>query len=159
MIRELYRRQKAGTFGKKPVDGFPQGFETWDAKRKVKYLIASLDEVDAQQHFQPGHVPLLLDHRVKALVELGPGAVPDLIEAVEFDKRLTRSVHFNRSHHKYRVVLGVRDAALVAASSILDTPVIEVGFSVDDIVNRDEDEAEKIVKALQTAWANSRSDY
>jgi len=103
IVSELKRRQQKGTFGKSPSEDLPEGYVAWDLKRKTAYLIDALDEVDARQFGQPGGVDLASDRRVQELIRLGDVAVPDLIDAVEKDERLTRSVHFwrdfaSRSH-------------------------------------------------------------
>src|SRR5262249_43105981 len=60
---DLKRRQKKGTFGKTPAENWPEGFEKWDAAKKVAYLLDTLDEVDARQWGQPGGVDLASDRR------------------------------------------------------------------------------------------------
>ena len=76
VLAELKRRKEKGTYGKTPPDGFPEGFAAWGQKKKVEWLINSLEEVDVRQFGQPGGVPLGMDRRVEALIEIGDPAVP-----------------------------------------------------------------------------------
>lgn len=119
VVAELNRRQKKGTFGKVPPEKEPEGFDKWDAKKKTAYLIEALEEVDARQWGQPGGVDLVSDRRVMELIRLGDAVVPDLIDVLEKDERLTRSVQFGRDFFKSRNILSVGDAALMALSGIL----------------------------------------
>ena len=125
VVDDLQRRKKAGTFGKTPIAKWPDGADKWDTKKKVAFLIEQLDEVDARQTGQPGGVDLASDTRVLALIELGDVAVPDLIEVIAKDSRLTRSVHFWRDFARSRTVLTVREAALAAVMSILRVSVFD----------------------------------
>lgn len=76
IVADLKRRQRKGTFGKPPPKDWPAGFDKWEPKKKVAYLIEALDEVGARQWGQPGGVDLASDRPVKALIELGDVAVP-----------------------------------------------------------------------------------
>src|SRR6185437_11798304 len=81
---------------------------------RIPALIAALDEVNARQFGQPGGVDLGSDSRVQALVEVGDAAVEPLLDVLERDTRLTRSVHFWRDFSHHRSLLGVHEAAYVA---------------------------------------------
>ena len=59
------------------------------------------------------------DPVVAALISEGEPAVEPLIDCMENDKRLTRSVHFGRDFSGYCLIIGVREAAYVAISAIL----------------------------------------
>ena len=121
VVADLERRQKKGTFGKTPDEPLPKEFNSWNAERKLTYLIDSLDEVDARQFAMPGGIFLGDDPRVQALIDLGEMAVPRLIDTVEKDERLTRSAYYGRVWDPDRWVLGVREAALTALMTILQT--------------------------------------
>jgi hypothetical protein len=146
LVSDLKRRQKKGTFGKKLTGTWPSDFQTWTiekrlifwretsrkssagilpsdfekwaVEKKVTYLIDALEEVDARQIMQPGSVNLKSDRRVAELIRLGDAAVPALIDVLENDQRLTRSVHFSRDFRRHRIVLTVREAALTALTAI-----------------------------------------
>jgi hypothetical protein len=152
VVEELKRRQKKGTFGKVPPAQWPDGFDKWDAKKKVAYLIDALEEVDARQQGQPGGVDLSSDRRVEELIRLGDAAVPDLIDALEKDERLTRSVHFWRDFSHNRTVLGVREAVLTALMSALRVRVFEPASTGDNFTGRGEDAAKDMAKRLRAYW-------
>src|SRR5262249_44661990 len=67
-----------------------------DPARRVAALVRGLQDVDARQWGQPGGVSLNLDGRVLELVKEGEAAVGPLLDCLEGDHRLTRSVQFGR---------------------------------------------------------------
>jgi hypothetical protein len=152
VVEELKRRQKKGTFGKAPPEKWPDGFDKWDANKKAAYLIDALEEVDARQWGQPGGVDLASDRRVEELIRLGDPAVPDLIDALEKDERLTRSVHFWRDFARSRTVLAVREAVLTALMSILRVRVFEPASTGDNFTARGEEGAREMAKKLRVYW-------
>src|SRR5262249_7356176 len=68
-------------------------------KNGMAALIEDLQDVDARQWGQPGGVSLAGDPRVQVLVKRGAEAVEPLLDAMENDTRLTRSVSFGRDFH------------------------------------------------------------
>jgi hypothetical protein len=152
VVQELQRRKKRGTFGKVPAEKWPADFERWDGKQKAAYLIDALDEVNARQTGQPGGVDLASDRRVKALIDLGDIAVPALIDAVDKDTRLTRSVHFWRDFAQSRTVLGVSEAALAAVMSILRVRVFEPAATGDNFTARGKEGAKTVADGLRAYW-------
>lgn len=152
VLDDLGRRRKKGTFGRAPAATWPEGFDGGDVPRKVAYLVDALDEVDARQWGQPGGVDLASDRRVRALVDLGNPAVPALIDAVEKDGRLTRSVHFWRDFARSRTVLGVREAALAAVMSILRVRVFEPAATGDNFTARGEEGVKEVAARLRAYW-------
>ena len=78
-----------------------------------------LDELAQGQSGQPGGVWLAGNQTVKALISEGDGAVEPLLDCLENDKRLTRSVSFHRDFASQRRVLPVQDAANAALDEIL----------------------------------------
>ncbi len=152
IVEELKRRQKKGTFGKAPSEKWPDGFDKWESKKKVAYLIDALEEVDARQWGQPGGVDLASDRRVEELMRVGDAAVPALIDALESDERLTRSVHFWRDFARSRTVLGVREAVLTALMSILRVQVFEPASTGDNFTARGEEAAKAMAKRLRAYW-------
>lgn len=152
ILGELKRRKTKGTFGKTPSEKWPEGFEGWDQKKKIARLIDWLDEVDARQLGQPGGVSLGEDRRVAALVAIGDPAVPALIDAVEKDERLTRSVHFWRDFARSRTVLSVREAAVSAVMSILRVRIFRPAATGDDLTSRGPEATAEIVKQLREYW-------
>lgn len=152
IVASLKRRKAGGTFGKTPEEEWPKGFDTWDEEKRIAYLIESLDEVDARQQGQPGGIELASDRRVWALIDIGDAAVPALIDTIESDDRLTRSVHFWRDFAASRTVLGVREPALAAAMSILRVRVFEPGATGDNFTGRGKTEAKGVAAKLRDYW-------
>jgi hypothetical protein len=97
-------------------------------------------------------VALGSDRRVSELIALGEPAVPVLIDAVEADKRLTRSVHFFRDFASHRTVLGVREAALTAVMSILRVRIFETRSTGDSFTQRGEEGVTKVAARLRAYW-------
>ncbi len=151
IVADLKRRKKKGTFGRDPGK-LPKDFERREVMLRVAYLIDALDEVDARQWGQPGGVDLGSDPRVAALIRIGDPAVPALIDVIERDKRLTRSVHFWRDFARSRTVLAVREPALVAVMSILRVRVFEVAATGDNFTARGEEGARGVVERLRAYW-------
>ncbi|MBS1712786.1 MAG: hypothetical protein JST30_00465 [Armatimonadetes bacterium] len=85
---------------------------------QVKVLIQALDQVKVDQFMQPGGVSLSWSPIVRALTKLGDRAVPALIDCIESDDRLTRSVSYGRDFFPGRTVLTVRSAAMSALVQI-----------------------------------------
>jgi hypothetical protein len=90
-----------------------------DQTKRIAALIDDLDLVEARQWSQPGGVNLPEDPIVTALIQEGDPAVEPLLDCVDNDKRLTRSVGFGRDFFRSRTVIPVHDAARVALLSIL----------------------------------------
>ncbi|HKQ92766.1 MAG TPA: hypothetical protein VJZ77_19055 [Blastocatellia bacterium] len=88
-------------------------------KNDIAALIDDLENVDARQSGQPGGVNLAEDPRVKALVKRGAEAVEPLLDAMENDTRLTRSVSFGRSFFRSRHLISVSEAAYAALVDFL----------------------------------------
>src|SRR5262249_49651462 len=141
----LHRRKKKGTFGKAPA-ALPRNFEQWHVKKKLAFLIESLEEVDARQRSQPGWPNLWSDPRVKALIALGDVAVPALIDVIEKDKRLTRSVHFFRDFSRSRLVVSVSMTAQIAVREIL-----RLGYD-SFWLEADEAATDLAVQTLRSYW-------
>jgi hypothetical protein len=97
-----------------------------DQTKRIAALIDDLDFVSARQWSQPGWVNLPEDPIVSALIQEGDPAVEPLLNCLENDKRLTRSVGFGRDFFRGRTVISVHAAAKAALLSIL-----RAGF-VDD---------------------------
>ena len=92
-----------------------------DPRVRVDTLIRRLDEVIALQSGQPGGVDLRESEIVKALIAQGDATVDPLLNVIENDTRLTRSVSFGRDFHFDRHLIGVHEAAYVALVQILKT--------------------------------------
>ncbi|MFL6201192.1 MAG: hypothetical protein ACJ76J_18635 [Thermoanaerobaculia bacterium] len=151
IVEDLKRRQREGTFGK-PQAERPDGFDTWDTKRKTAWLIGALDEVAVLQDGSPGGVDLASAPAVQDLIRLGDVAVPDLLDALETDPRLTRSVHFWRDYDVGRTVLSVREAVLTALMSILRIQAFEASATGDNFTAHGERAASSLAQRLRAYW-------
>lgn len=152
IIRDLKRRKELGIFGKGQAKTLPEDFAKWETKKQIAHLIEVLQDVDARQQGQPGGVHLAGDFRVAALIKIGEPAVPALIDALENDARLTRSVHFWRDFSQSRTVLSVRETALTALMSILRVRVFETRSTGDNFTSRGEEGAKEAAKKLREYW-------
>ncbi len=146
VVKELKRRQEKGTFGKEPADKWPDDFDKWNAAKKTAFLIDTLDEVDTRQQGQPGWPNLTLDRRVQELIRVGDPAVPALIDTLEKDERLTRSVQFFRDYARHRTVLSVREAALTALAHITQKRLFDPTSTSDNFTARGAEEAIAIAR-------------
>ena len=86
---------------------------------RVAALVRDLELVQARQWSQPGWVNPAEDPIVQALIREGDLAVEPLLDCLEKDKRLTRSVGFGRDFLRGRTVIPVTSAARVAVEAIL----------------------------------------
>ncbi len=118
----------------------------------VPALIDALDEVDARQLIQPGGVMLADDSRVVALIRAGEPAIPALLECLEQDERLTRSVHFWRDFASQRFIIGVHEACYVAIASIIDEDFFSIAGTSDDLSVHGEGGRARVAAAVRTYW-------
>src|SRR5262245_48668903 len=88
-------------------------------KNDIAAQIDDLENLDARQWGQPGGVSLARDPRVEVLVKRGAEAVEPLLDAMENDTRLTRSVSFGRDFHRGRHLISVSEAAYAALVDLL----------------------------------------
>lgn len=151
VLNDLAGRKKRKKFGVPPELKPPADLEDWIRKQSTARLIASLEDVCAQQDGWPGGVDLASDWRVQALIRIGDPAVPALINVIEKDVRLTRSVHAWRPNTGC-TILAVREAALTAVMSILRVQVFEAGFTGDNFTSRGSKAAKEAADQLRRYW-------
>jgi hypothetical protein len=151
LLAELERRRSEGRFSRKPPSGTDEPKDRPIGER-IAWLIRELDEVNALQLGEPGGVNLEDDWRVADLVEIGDAAVPALIDCLEHDERLTRSVHVWRSFHHSRQLLGVREAALTALMSILKVQLFVPEATGDDFSHHAAESAPRLARSLRDYW-------
>jgi hypothetical protein len=89
-----------------------------DAGKRIAALIEDLEDVAARQWGQPGWIILDDDPVIQLLAAEGDAAVEPLLECLEKDRRLTRSVGFGRDFHRDRYFIPVVQAANVALVKI-----------------------------------------
>jgi hypothetical protein len=123
---------------------------------RIAALIRDLDEIDEQQMSspgaaQPGHSPLVL-----ALIDEGDAAVAPLLEVLEHDNRLTRSVTSGRGMSRERFVHPVYEAAFAALVRILETNEFE-GYRFYAWKTADPAARKALAGALRQFWQATRS--
>jgi hypothetical protein len=116
-------------------------------------LIDSLDEAtSAFDSWGGGWARFDDDPRVKALVALGDAAVPALIEAIENDDRLTRSVVYLHRMSSARRVIAAREAAEAAVSSILRVRQLDPTSAPRFLSVIEKDQARQMAALLRSYW-------
>lgn len=123
-----------------------------NARARVDFLIADLDNVSARQMGQPGGVDLGDDPIVQALIAQGTVAVEPLLHVLENDRRLTRSVHFWRDFARSRDMISVGEAAYVALSGILGTSFFEPGSTGDDLTAHGLEGRRRVAARIRAYW-------
>jgi hypothetical protein len=116
ILADLERREKEGAHVSILVTGITN---VTDQSKRITALIRDLDLAAARQWGQPGWVSPSQDAIVGALIAEGDAAVEPLLDCLEHDKRLTRSVGFGRDFHRDRTVIAVNHCADLALKSIL----------------------------------------
>lgn len=126
-------------------------------KKYVAGLIRDLELVASRQMGQPGGVDLT-DHPVtKALIQAGDDAVQPLLDCLENDTRLTRSVRFGRDFHPGRTILGVHEAAYAALASILQTSFFGAGSTADSLTAHGLEGRRQAAAAIRAYWQKNKA--
>ena len=156
LLSDLIRRKKEGRLELVSAAHLPKKFASWSDARKTSYLIGELDQVNARQWGQPGGVMLSKDWRVAELIRLGEVAVSPLIDCLEKDERLTKSVHYWRDFYPRRTVLSVREAALNALMSILQVRLFDPASTGDSFTSRQNKQLKMMVGKLRAYWEKNK---
>jgi hypothetical protein len=127
-----------------------------DPKKRIAALIAALDQVAARQFSQPGGVSLGGAPVVRALVEAGEEAVDPLLEDLESDVRLTRSVHFHRDFGRSRTIIATHDAAYTALFSIVYASFFGAVSTGDNLSARGLQGRKVVADRIRAYWAKNR---
>jgi hypothetical protein len=155
VVEDLRRREKKGSFGPPKPESWPIDFPTWDLQKRAAFLIEALDEAEVRLWFGSDRSAYFTaDQRVAALIRMGDAAVPALIEAVEKDERLTRSVSRepeNRGDTDWRLV-EAREAALAAVQEVLRVRVLEPGAGAVQLRARNAEEGRQAAARLRAYW-------
>ena len=127
-----------------------------DSSARIAALIRDLDEVNAHQMMswgapQIGNAPQVLD-----LIGEGDAAIAPLLEVLELDTRLSRTVSANRGSSRERFVHPVYEAAFAALIGILKTQEFNqfrfYGFKTAEPAAR-----KALAGALRQFWQKTRS--
>jgi hypothetical protein len=127
-----------------------------DRKGRIAALIAELDQAAARQFGQPGGVSLGGSPVVQALVDVGDEAVGPLLEDLETDVRLTRSVHFHRDFFRSRTIMGAHEAAYTALSGILKAPFFGAASTGDNLSSRGLQGRKAVADRIRAYWEANR---
>ncbi|MBN2383600.1 hypothetical protein JXQ70_12040 [bacterium] len=125
---------------------------TTESNRSIPALIEDLDQVNARQSGQPGGVDLGHDPRVVSLIKAGDDAIEPLLDCIEHDTRLTRSVHIWRDFKRQRSIIGVHEAAYIALSGILKTSFFDIASTGDDLTSRGQPGRKAIVAQIRAYY-------
>lgn len=131
---------------REPFD--PERLAKLSADARIGDLVARLDEVAERQWSQPGGVGFGQSLIVAALVAEGHAVVAPLLQVLEHDERLTRSVEFHRDFHRSRSLMGVHEVAYTVLASVLQYSFSEAQ-SGDNPSDRDPKVRAKIARALR----------
>jgi hypothetical protein len=124
LVDDLRGRRQRGLLGAKAGAELPAAYPNWNRKKKLTYLIDQLDQTPERvpNTAQDGEVRRTeLSVHVAALIELGESAIPDLLDVIEKDERLTRCVASPNKWQAAAEVQTVREVALAIACQILRT--------------------------------------
>jgi hypothetical protein len=150
LLTDLLRRRKDGSFNIPPTTQ-PALYPDLPAAQRVSHLIRDFQQIAVRQMSQPGSADLSQDDRVQALIVIGEPAVPLLIDAIDNDPRLTRSVQFWRDFAPSRTVLSVREAGLMTLEMILQTQ-FRPPENVGDFTQLGEPAAKETAAKIRAYW-------
>jgi hypothetical protein len=125
-------------------------------QERIAALIDDLKDVAERQMGEPGGVAFENSAVVTALIRQGDAAVEPLLDCLEKDPRLTRSVHYRRSFHRSRHILGVQEPAYTALAGILRTHFFGVIATGDDLTTHGLEGRRQVAAAMRAYWNRSR---
>src|SRR5262249_35881419 len=114
LLEDLRRRKQRGLMGAKAGAELPAAYPNWSRNEKLAYLIDQLDRT-------PEHVPDKTPDKISrtqpsahvtALIEWGESAIPDLLDVIDTDERLTRRVVSPSKWQAVGEIQAVREVAL-----------------------------------------------
>jgi hypothetical protein len=154
LVDDLRRRKQRGLMGTKAAAELPAAYSSWNRKEKIAYLIDALDRT-------PEHVPnkppdegsgTKSSAHVTALIELGELAIPDLLDVIQGDERLTRCVVSPSKWKTTGDVQTVREAALAITCRILKTRYLDPRDQDADEYDFRRPDFKKAVPAARAYW-------
>jgi hypothetical protein len=149
LLRDHERRARIPARGAIPRKG-------GDPSARVAALIRDLDQINEQQMMSPGAASPGSSPLVKDLIAEGDPAVAPLLEVLESDDRLTRSVSNGRGSSIDRFVHPVHEAAFAALIGILKTREFDdrrsFGWKTADSAAR-----KALAASLRQFWEKTRS--
>lgn len=118
-------------------------------------LIAALDDVRARQLGQPGGLNFLREPVPRALVARGEEVVEPLLDVLERDPRLTRSVHFWRDFAPPRTMSAVYEVAYVVLANVLGWSLFDAGCTGCDLTNAGVEARERVASQMRALWTTT----
>ena len=149
LLRDQERRAKMPARGPIPGKG-------GDPSARVAALIRDLDQIDEQQMMSPGAAYPGGSPLVKDLIAEGDPAVAPLLEVLESDDRLTRSVTEGRGSSLVRFVHPVHEAAFAALIGILKTREFD-NRQIGSWNNADPAARKALAASIRQFWEKTRS--
>jgi hypothetical protein len=144
---DLLRRRSMGTFGRKPELALPADYRTWPPSRKLPVMARALDEIDCRP-------PVWRE--TNALASLGASVVPELLDMIESDDRLTRcirrSMNFDDAITATNVVT-VRQVVFDAIRAMWSVQVIDKTLNKHRYTLNSPDDIRSVVAALRAYWS------
>lgn len=133
------------------IEKFPEQSE------RIAALLRDLESVSARQWGQPGGVDLSWDPIVLALIQEGDAAVGPLIDCLESDWRLTRSVRFHRDFSRHREVIAVDAAAFAALTKIMEIRTFGPETTHGYQGSTDPERRRAVAAEIRALWEQTRS--
>jgi hypothetical protein len=132
-----------------------------DRKARIAALIADLDQVAAPSDDLSGLVSLDESPIIKALVEAGDDAVDPLIEYLERDARLTRTVYprrdsFGRDSGRSLTVMTAHEAAVSVVSRIVKEPFSPATATGENPSERGREGRQAAADRIRAFWEKNR---
>jgi hypothetical protein len=117
-LRETERRVRSSPnrpFRKEELEKLPR-------PARIKELVAQLEDVSESQFSFPGAVMPLFSPICQMLSEQGEAAIEPLLDTLQFDQRLTRSVSLSRPYNPDRTPYSVAETARALLMQIAHAP-------------------------------------
>lgn len=118
-------------------------------------LVEALDEVRARQLGQPGGLNFLWEPVPHALVARGEEVLEPLLDVLERDPRLTRSVHFWRDFAPDRTMSAVYEVAYVVLANVLDWSLFDTPCTGCDLTNAGVAARERVATEMRAFWTTT----
>jgi hypothetical protein len=154
MADDLRRRERRGILNAKASGELPAEYSKWSRDAKFAYLIDLLDRTSERLPNLPSNSVhgLRVPAHVNALIELGESAIPELLDVMEKDERLTRCVTAQSKWQEIGSVQSVRDAALFVVCRILNTRYLDPHDPDPDEYGFRRSDFKKVTPAARAYW-------
>jgi hypothetical protein len=148
LLRDQERRSKMSPREPIPAQG-------GEPAARIAALIRDLDQIDERQMKIPGAASAGSSTLVHDLIAMGDSAVAPLLEVLEFDNRLTRSVSSGLRRWPERFVHPVYEAAVSALIGIINTHEFN-DRRVSNWRTTDQSARKALADAMRQFWQKTR---